>query len=480
MADGHDRLVELAANPAARKWMTRLGLPVPMPQKLRRPDGPWVERPLADRDVVFGGAPDGALTDVIATTLASAGANPWLVDADTVLASFQAAGEAWGRPPKSMGSDEVPDLKPHALVFDATGIADPAELKALYDFFSPRVRGLGRCGRAVVIGRPHDKISGVARAAAQRALEGFVRSLGRELGRKGSTATLITVQDGAEERLAPTLRFVLSDRSAFITGQPLRVTKTIRGFEDPTPRTRSLDGKVALVTGAARGIGRETVHQLAAEGAHVIVLDRPDDDGPASEVADAIGGSLFLVDVTDEDSGTRLAEYIAEQHGQLDILVHNAGVTRDKTLAKMKPELWDLALDVNLSSVIRMTTQLDGVLGKNARIICLSSIAGIAGNVGQTNYSASKAGIIGYVEAVSAKYARKGIAVNAIAPGFIETRLTDAIPVATREVARRLCNLSQGGLPWDIAQAVTFLSGPGASALCGQTLRVCGGNFVGA
>ncbi|MEZ4321324.1 MAG: 3-oxoacyl-ACP reductase [Myxococcota bacterium] len=471
-----DRLVELAANPAARKWMTRLGLPVPMPQKLRRPEGPWVERPLQDRHVMIGG--NGALGEVLASTLGAAGANPWLVDADTVLASFQAAGEAWGRPPKTVGPDEVPEIQPHALVYDATGITDPAGLRGLYDFFGPRVRGLARCGRAVVLGRPHGKAGSPAEAAAQRALEGFVRSLGRELGRSGSTAQLITVVEGAEDRLAPVLRFVLSDRSAYVTGQPLHVSKTVRAADDKP--VRALEGKVALVTGAARGIGRATANQLAAEGAHVIVLDRPADDGPASEVAAEVGGSLFLVDVTDPDSGDKIAAYVRENHGQLDVIVHNAGITRDKTLAKMKPELWDLTLDVNLSSVIRMTEQLDGVLGKNARIVCLSSIAGIAGNVGQTNYSTSKAGIIGYVDAASAKYARRGIAVNAIAPGFIETRLTDAIPVATREVARRLCNLSQGGQPWDIAQAVTFLASPGAAGLCGQTLRVCGGSFVGA
>lgn len=473
-----DRLVELAANPAARKWMTRLGLPVPMPQRLTRPEGPWTERPLADRAVMVGLSKDAELAQILADTLARAGADPWLIDANTQLAAFKQAGEAWGRPPHTAGSDEVVDLKPHALVFDATGFTGPDDLRALYDFFHPRLRSMARCGRAIVLGRPPKASKDVPTSTAQRAIEGFVRSLGRELGRKGSTAQLLTVAHGAEDRLPATLRFLLSDRSAYITGQPMHLTKAVRGYADVP--VRALEGKVALVTGAARGIGRATAEQLALEGAHVIVLDRPADDGPASEVAAEVGGSVFLADVTDPEAGERLAAHIAEHHKKLDVIVHNAGVTRDKTLAKMKPELWDLTLNINLTAVLRLTDQLEGVLAKNARIVCMSSIAGIAGNVGQTNYSCSKAGVIGFVEAAGPRFARKGIAINAIAPGFTETRLTDAIPIATREVARRLCNLSQGGQPWDIAQAVTFLCSPGAAGLSGQVVRVCGGSFVGA
>jgi len=286
------------------------------------------------------------------------------------------------------------------------------------------------------------------------------------------------VQDGAEARLEPVLRFLLTPASAYVSGQVLDVSKTVRGFEDAP--VRPLDGRAVLVTGAARGIGAATAHALAAEGAKVIVLDRPEDDGPASEVAAQVGGTVVLGDVTSPETGPRLVEHVKAHYGTLHGIVHNAGITRDKTLAKMRAELWDLTLQVNLAAVLELTQALDGVLAKQARIVCLSSIAGIAGNVGQTNYAASKAGVIGFVEATAPKLARRGIALNAIAPGFIETRLTDAIPVATREVARRLSNLSQGGQPEDVAQAITFLCTPGASALCGQVLRVCGGNFIGA
>ncbi|MEO1065706.1 MAG: SDR family oxidoreductase, partial [Actinomycetota bacterium] len=148
--------------------------------------------------------------------------------------------------------------------------------------------------------------------------------------------------------------------------------------------------------------------------------------------------------------------------------------------AKMKPEYWDQAMDINLAAVARITDALlAGPMHDEGRIILLSSVAGIAGNMGQTNYAASKAGILGYTEALASVVEARGITVNAIAPGFIETRLTAAIPVVIREVGRRLSNLGQGGLPRDIGDAVTFLGSPGASGITGNTLRVCGGALIG-
>ncbi len=162
-------------------------------------------------------------------------------------------------------------------------------------------------------------------------------------------------------------------------------------------------------------------------------------------------------------------------------MVHNAGVTRDKTLRKMKRTAWDQAIDINLGAVVDITNALleGSVINKEGRIVLLSSIAGIAGNVGQTNYAASKSGLVGAVEHLSAQTAKRGITVNAIAPGFIETRLTAAIPVMIREGARRMSALGQGGQPEDVGQAITFLSTPGADGLTGNVLRVCGGALVG-
>ena len=166
--------------------------------------------------------------------------------------------------------------------------------------------------------------------------------------------------------------------------------------------------------------------------------------------------------------------------GGVDVIVHNAGITRDKTLARMKPELWDQVMEINLVAVLRTTAALEPMLRDHGRIVCLSSIAGISGNMGQTNYAASKAGIIGFVRSTAERLADRGVTVNAIAPGFIETRMTAAIPIAIREVGRRLSALGQGGLPEDVAQAITFLATPGAHGITGRTLRVCGGAFLGA
>ena len=473
-----DFLVDLS--PGARQLISKLGLPLPLPQKLARAEGPWQERPLSGEAVVVGPGPDGQLADALAEVITAAGADPYVVGDDADLAPYRAAGEAWGRVPRGLAKGEAQEgLRPRALILDATGVSDPAQLRAVYDLFHPWVRQLASNGRLVVLGRPLENTSTPAAAASQQALDGFVRSAGRELGRKGSTAQLITVAEGAEARLGPVLRWVLSQRAAYVSGQPIHVTALVETADD-FPAVRPLEGKVALVTGAARGIGKATAAALAREGAQVIALDRPADDGPLSSVASAIKGSPLLCDVTDPAAGSIIAEHVKSDFEGLDVIVHNAGVTRDRTLAKMQPELWDMTIGVNLAAVVRLTGELDPLIRDGGRIVCLSSIAGISGNVGQTNYSASKAGVIGFVRSLAPLMAPRGITVNAIAPGFIETRLTDAIPVATREVARRLCNLSQGGLPEDIAEAVTFLSSPGAAAMSGQVLRVCGGSFVGA
>ncbi|MCB9687091.1 MAG: 3-oxoacyl-ACP reductase [Alphaproteobacteria bacterium] len=475
-----DLLLQISTNKRARKLVTTLGLPLPMPEKLARGDGPWEERPLADRAVVVWTAADSPIGEVLASTLTEAGAEPWLVADAAALGPWKVAGEAWGRPPHVADADTVAvaPARPWALVFDATTLKTPADLRHVYDFFHPRIKSLSKSGRLLVIGRTPESASDDAQAAAFRALEGFVKSAGREIGRVGATANLLLVDPGAEDRLPPVVRFMLSVRSTYVSGQPLRVTKKCRATQ--VRAVRPLEGKVALVTGAARGIGSSIAETFAREGAQVIVLDRPDDDAPGSEVARKVGGVFLGVDVTDPGAADTIAAFVKEKYGKLDVIVHNAGITRDRTLAKLSPEWWDLTLEVNTNAVLRLTEGLEPVLGKDARLVCLSSIAGIAGNVGQTNYSASKAAIIGFVQSAAPRLARKGIAINAIAPGFIETRLTDAIPVATREVARRLCNLGQGGLPVDIAEVATFLASPGAHGISGQVLRVCGGSFVGA
>lgn len=474
----------LLENQAARKLIQTLGLPVPVPARLRRAKGPWDERPLHDDDIVVGAAAGGAMADALARTLTMAGASPWVTRPE-LAAAFAEPGEAFGRPAKLIelaeGGAGLPEgMRVRGLVFDATNLSDPSELRALYDFFHPLVNRVMPCGRVVVIGRPPTSFESAAAAATHAGLEGFARSVAKELGKRGSTAHVVYVERGAEDRTAGVLRFLLSARSAFVSGQPLTVTSDAKSKSD-VRWVRGLGGKVALVTGAARGIGEATAELLAAEGAHVVCLDRPADDALVSQVARKVGGSVLLADLGSPDATQIIVDALRKEHGGVDIVVHNAGITRDKTLGKMKPEAWDQAIEVNLASVARITAALlEGTLRDDGRVICLSSVAGIAGNVGQTNYAASKAGIVGYVRRLAKHTASRGITVNAIAPGFIETRLTAAIPVMIREAGRRLSNLGQGGLPKDVGEAISFLSSSGAHGVTGQVLRVCGGALIGA
>ena len=469
----NDVLLELGKSPAARRVIGSLGLPIPLPEQLRRERGPYVARPLAERAVAVASPQGGTLVATIAQTLAAAGANAWLLDS-VDAAAFHAPGEAFGRPARLLAS--LPEkARLDGLLIDATALRHIGELRLVFDATAPLLGRLARSGRVVIVGR-----EGAAEreaAAVQAALDGFVRSVAKEIGRIGATANLVRVVPGAESRLEGVLRFMLGSRSAFVSAQPVVVDAAARLIEEPV-FVRPLERRVALVTGAARGIGEATARRLADEGAHVICLDRPSDDGPLSQLARAIGGSVLAVDLIDDDAAERVAQQVAGRG--IDIIVHNAGITRDKTLARMKPELWDAVLGVNLAAVERLHAALLPHLRDDGRVICLSSIAGLAGNVGQTAYAASKAGIVGWVRAESQALAARGITVNAVAPGFIETRLTAAIPFAIREVARRLSALGQGGLPRDVAEAIAFLATPGAQGISGRTLRVCGGAFVGA
>ena len=463
-----DMLLELGKNANARKVIKSLGLPLPLPEPLRRDRGATSARPLHDRKIAVGGV--GELAGVLAVSLASAGADPFVID--EIRGAFAGPGETFGRPSRAIDATAKYD----ALVFDATKLVDANELRAVFDFFNPLVSKINRSGRVVILARPSAGLAPSA-AAAQSALEGFVRSVAKEIGKNGATANLVVVEPGAEKRLNATLRFVLSAKSAFVTAQPIVVSSRAKGGDEPA-LVRGLEKKIALVTGAARGIGAATARALADEGAHVICLDRSADDGSTLQLAREIGGTPLLVDLAEGDAVQKIVELVKSKGG-VDVIVHNAGITRDKTLARMSAEQWDQVLSVNLAAVIKVNNALEPHLRDGGRVICLSSIAGLAGNVGQTAYAASKAAIVGFVAATAERLASRGITVNAIAPGFIETRLTAAIPFAIREVARRLAALGQGGLPEDVANAITFLATPGAQGITGTTLRVCGGAFVG-
>lgn len=477
----NDFLLELSKNPTARRFIDSLGLPLTLPEPLPREKGPWKERPLDGVQVATYSGRTGELSSIIAETLIEAGADITVLDGPSFMQYYASPAEAWARKAEPGDVATPPeDKKVGALVVDATGFDGPAALRNLYDFLHAWARSIRKAGRVVVLARSPEGADPTG-AATRSALEGFVRSLAKEVGRRGTTANLLFVDRGAEERLPGTLRFIMSARSAFITGQPIHVSRQARPSAS-AGWTRSLKGKVALVTGAARGIGEATASRLAEEGATVICADRPVEDAALSEVARRIGGSIMLLDVAADDASDRLLEEVRSQHGHVDIVVHNAGVTRDKTLGRMSPEAWDSTIAINLAAPIKLTRALldAELLRDSGRVVCLASVAGIAGNAGQTNYAASKAGLIGFVRSLSQELSGRGITVNAIAPGFIETKMTAAMPAAIREVARRLSALGQGGQPVDVAEAITFLSTPWADGITGTTLRVCGGAFVGA
>jgi 3-oxoacyl-[acyl-carrier protein] reductase len=453
----------------------RLGLPRPEPLQRHRPGAA-----VPDGPVVLGGvgaaAGGGRLLKPLRTLLEGFPAR--IVDVDVVDAAVGAAADT------AATADA-----PAALVFDATGAADSARLAEMYEFFHAYVRSLAPCGRALVVATPPDLAGSAREAVAQRAVEGFMRSLGKEL-RRGGTANLLQVAPGAEHAVESSLRFLLSARSAYVSGQVVRVgaagSQSLDRSDAAPDRERPLAGRTAVVTGAARGIGAVIAETLARDGAFVLCVDVPAQGAALRTVAERTGGAALELDIAEAAAGDRLADRLRE--GDLagaDVFVHNAGITRDKTLGRMDRGQWDAVLAVNLTAVEDLTDRLldpaDPVLRPGGRIVCTSSISGIAGNVGQTNYAASKAGLIGLVEALAPVAAdRLGGTVNAVAPGFIETQMTAAVPLLIREAGRRMNSLRQGGQPVDVAEAVAYLAAPGSFAVNGQVLRVCGQALPGA
>ncbi len=443
----NDRYQSFTASPLGRLLVKNLGLPDPV--VLER----WSEgAPLVDGTVVVGGA--GRLVDPVVTSLDSLG-----------IANTPAAtdGESY-----------------KGLVFDATGIRTTADLVALQEFFGPKMRSLVPCSRALVLGGIPEQLTGEERIA-QRALEGFTRSLGKEIGR-GSTVQLVYVAEGAENAIDSTLAFFLSPKSAYVSGQVVRVGATGTTKAKPVPSVEApLTGKVAIVTGASRGIGEQIARVLHRDGATILGIDVPQAASELLQVTRELDGENLTLDITGKDAPQRIAQYVKEKFGGVDIVVHNAGITRDKKLANMKADRWSSVIAVNLTAPERITRELleQGLVNDNGRIIGVSSIAGIAGNLGQTNYATSKAGVIGLVNSLADEL-RKGITINAVAPGFIETKMTAAVPFATREVGRRLNAMSQGGLPVDVAETIAWYAGPGSTAVNGNVVRVCGQMMLGA
>lgn len=433
---------------ALGKQVTRL-LGLPQPATLDR----YVEgAPLVDGTVAVGGS--GRLAESLVGILDSLG----------VVAVTDTSGDETFK----------------GLVLDATGLTTSDQLVALRDFFTPLMRRLDRCPRVVVLGTPPEQVAGSERVA-QRALEGFTRSLGKEIGR-GGTVQLAYVAAGAEGAVHSTLAFLLSPKSAYVSGQVVRIG--VHGSGKPVEVadwTKPLEGRVALVTGASRGIGEQIARVLHRDGATVVGVDVPQAASELQAVMRELDGDHLVLDITAKDAPKRIARHLNEKHGGVDVVVHNAGITRDKKLANMAEDRWDQVIAVNLTAPERITRELldQKVINDNGAIVGVASIAGIAGNVGQTNYAASKAGVIGLVDSLAGELDR-GITINAVAPGFIITQMTAAVPFATREVGQRLNAMAQGGLPVDVAETISWLASPGSTAVSGNVVRVCGQMMLGA
>jgi 3-oxoacyl-[acyl-carrier protein] reductase len=244
-----------------------------------------------------------------------------------------------------------------------------------------------------------------------------------------------------------------------------------------------LPGKVALVTGAAQGIGKAIALLLARNGADVVVSDINLEK--AQETTNEIEGMgrrsvAIKVNVADLKDVERMVGAIVEQFGRIDILVNNAGITRDRLILRMTEEDWDAVLDVNLKGTFNCTKAAIRYMSKqkSGKIVSIASVSGEMGNPGQANYAASKAGVIGFTKTIAREFAGRGINVNAIAPGYIQTPMTDAVPEKAKEELKRMIPMERLGKPEDVAQAVLFLVSENSSYITGQVLNVNGGIYM--
>jgi len=393
----------------------------------------------------------------------------------------------------------------NALIIDASHYTDSNSYQKLYITVQNSLTLLTKNARILVIAAATNSHKNqastpdfsqtieVEKATFNQALIGFTKSLAKEVGRKGSTANIVFIDrpalnNGHSENshehikavtsaLASSITFFLSAQSAFVSGQSLTLNAQISQV-CPLPANRK---KVALVTGAAQGIGAAIADKLSGDGYYVIGVDIEMMHEKLAKTMNRLQGEGFILDVSNDNAPEQLST-LAKQHQGFDLIIHNAGITRDKTLAKMPEHFWQQTIAINLLAVMAINKSLltNSAINKGGSIICLSSMNGIAGQGGQTNYACSKAGIIGYVRSMQSTLAEHDISINAVAPGFIETNMTEQMPYFTREMGRRMNALSQGGLPIDVAATIAFLGHSSSYAISGQTIRVCGLNIIGA
>ncbi|MGY2746588.1 3-oxoacyl-ACP reductase [Pseudarthrobacter sp. O4] len=444
-----DKYTQLVSRGLGKDIARKLGLPQPVELRRHKPG-----QPLIDGPVLVQGAGTGA--EELASTLLA-----WNLD---------------------VRRHAVPKEKLGAIILVLDELTGPEDLEKPVLSAATSLRDLAANARVITVSRAAWDTTEPAVAAARQGVDGLLRSLAKEL-RAGATGNGILLADGAGTTSPSTLgalRFFLSGRSAYVDGQFLTVTSGAGQL--PADVGKPLAGKVAVVTGAARGIGAAIARTLHRDGATLVVVDIPAAGDHLARVANEVHGTALQLDISREDAGQRIIDHAVQRHGRLDIVIHNAGITRDKLLANMDQGRWNSVIAVNIAAQLRINEALlaSEHFRSSPRIVSVASTSGIAGNRGQTNYAASKGGVMGMVRATAPLIAVHGGSINAVAPGFIETEMTARIPFATREVARRLNSLQQGGQPGDVAEAIAFLASDAAAGISGDVLRVCGQNLVGA
>ena len=468
-----DYMVALGKKKWVRGALRALGVPFELPVELERETGPQVERPLEGRWTVLGRS-GGWMGREAAAACAAAGAGfvvPEEAHYPTYLSDI-ADGAIVKQRRLLAGSV-------HLCIFDTSGYRDVMQLDEVFAFLSEWTAKLSANGRVIILAQSPEAGAPPDESALSGALTGMVRALSKELGPRGTTAHLVVAPAGAKGRLDPLVRFLASRRSAFVTGQTWRLSEGRGGAGGAQPSVRTLDKRTALVTGASRGIGAAIARSLAQEGADVIAVDLPERTRELGELAAQLPGFPLVADVAWPKAGAFIAGKIKEQFGSLDILVHNAGIHLDRSLSDMAADDWRSVVNVNLASVVRLTAVLEPLMGEGGRIIGMGSIAGLAGPPGHTCYSGSKAGMAEYLTRMAASLGDRGITVNTIAGGYIQSSLTAGLPRFKKEIGMRLSGMMQGGVPEDIGNLAAFLASPGAGGLTGQVIRACGAAYIG-
>ncbi|WP_284978347.1 3-oxoacyl-ACP reductase [Arthrobacter sp. fls2-241-R2A-200] len=444
-----DKYTQMVSRGLGKDVAKRLGLPQPVVLRRYEPGAPLITGPV----LVSG---DSAGADDVATALLG-----------------------WGL---DVRRNALPREKLGAIILVLDALQHPGDLGKPVLTAGGSLRDLAANARVITMSRTPLSASSPSVAAARQGVDGMLRSLAKEL-RAGATANGVLLA----EELATTspsalgaLRFFLSGRSAYVDGQFLTVASASGSM--PADTDKPLAGKVAVVTGAARGIGAAIARTLHRDGAKIVAVDIPAAGDHLAAVANEVRGTALQLDISNDDAGHRIIEHAVERHGRLDIVVHNAGITRDRLLANMDEARWNSVIAVNIAAQLRINEALlrSEHFRDSPRIVSVASTSGIAGNRGQTNYGASKGGVIGMVRCTAALMQPFHGTINAVAPGFIETEMTARMPLAIREAARRLNSLKQGGQPQDVAEAIAFLASDAAGGISGEVLRVCGQQLVGA